>query len=322
MVSRRVVLGALAGFALAGAGFATGSFRATLKAAQRRVAQRSLLAETGAGLIEYARAGAGTPLMMMMVHGTGGGFDQGLRFGQGLIERGFEIIAPSRFGYLRSAFPSDPSPANQADALADLLDRLAIARIAVAGGSAGALTAAQFALRHPERCSHLVLMVPAANLSGRDPVEFTVMQQFLVGRVLTSDAWFWSLMALAPERMIGTLLATDPALLDKVSAQERERAHLILNELMPIAPRARGMMNDGKFSGQPSDLDFSAISVPTLILSAEDDRFGTAATAREIAARMPGARLVIYPTGGHIWLGHDDDLAGEIARFVRSGAPA
>ncbi|MDQ2092002.1 alpha/beta fold hydrolase [Marimonas arenosa] len=319
MWTRRAMLGGLGALGLAAGSYAAGSFRATLASARRRLTQRSQLAETRFGPIEFARAGDGTRLLM--VHGTGGGFDQGLRFGQGLIERGFEIIAPSRFGYLRSAFPDQPSPDNQADAFADLLDHLQIERIAVAGGSAGALPAAAFARRHPDRCSRLILMVPAANLSGRDPVEFTALQQFLVRQVLTSDFWFWSLATLAPERMFGTLLATDPVLLDRVSPAERERAHLILTDLMPIAPRARGMMNDGYFSGHPTDLDFAAITAPTLILSAEDDRFGTAETARLIAARVPGARLVIYPDGGHIWLGHDADLAREIAEFVGPSPP-
>ena len=56
--------------------------------------------------------------------------------------------------------------------------------------------------------------------------------------------------------------------------------------------------------------------MPTLVLSCEDDLFGTAATARLLAKRIPGARLVVYPDGGHIWLGHDADLAAEIARFI------
>jgi 2-hydroxy-6-oxonona-2,4-dienedioate hydrolase len=50
----------------------------------------------------------------------------------------------------------------------------------------------------------------------------------------------------------------------------------------------------------------------------EDDRFGTAATARDIAAAVPCAKLVIYPQGGHIWVGHDRELWTEVEAFVRS----
>ena len=69
-----------------------------------------------------------------------------------------------------------------------------------------------------------MLLVPAANLTNRDPVEFTALQRLAVGAVLGSDFWFWALSRLAPGQMIRTLLATDPALLDRVTPEERRRA--------------------------------------------------------------------------------------------------
>lgn len=315
-LSRRSVLLGAAGATLLGAsGYAFASYRAALGAARQRVTQVSELIGTPFGALEYAAAGHGDPLLM--IHGTGGGFDQGLRFGQALMAQGFKIIAPSRFGYLRSDYPSDPSPARQADALAALLDHLGIERLPVAGGSAGALSAAQFALRHPDRCSALILLVPAMNLTGEDPVEFTPLQRLVVNQLLTSDVWFWLLSRATPDQLIGSLLATDPRLLRTVSQAERERARLILHEIMPVSARTRGMLNDGHYAGSPADIDLNAITTPTLIVSAEDDRFGTAGTARIIAARIAVARLIIYPTGGHIWLGRNDELADEIAAFVR-----
>ncbi|WP_438362787.1 hypothetical protein [Nioella halotolerans] len=32
--------------------------------------------------------------------------------------------------------------------------------------------------------------------------------------------------------------------------------------------------------------------------------------------RLPAARLILYPDGGHIWLGRDDALTGEIATSI------
>lgn len=46
---------------------------------------------------------------LLMIHGTGGGFDQGLTFTEEFVRRGHRVIAPSRFAYLRSDFPDDPS---------------------------------------------------------------------------------------------------------------------------------------------------------------------------------------------------------------------
>lgn len=301
---------------VAAGAYAAGAYRAAKGATGARLALRSSVINTSAEALEYAVAGRGPPLMM--IHGTGGGFDQGLLFAHGLRERGMQIVAPSRFGYLRSAFPEDASPAHQADVLAELLDHLEVDRLPVVGGSAGALTAAEFALRHPDRCSALILIVPAANLTGRDPVEFTVFQRFAVDTVLNSDVWFWALTALAPRQLIRTLLATDPALLNRISTEEQDRARLILEGLMPISRKVDGLHTDGFWAGTPSLIAFEKITVPTLILSCEDDLFGTAATARLLVERIPKSRLVVYPEGGHIWLGHDADLADEIVRFIES----
>ena len=314
MTARRTVLAGLGGAAMVAGGYGLGAFHEARRQSDSRLFGQSQLIDTAAGAVEYAIAGDGPPVMM--IHGTGGGFDQGLLFAAALRARGYRILSPSRFGYLRSDFPDDASPAHQADVLIDLLDHLEMERVAVVGGSAGALTAAELARRHPARCSALVLLVPAANLTERDPVAFSPLQQVAVTAVLGSDAWFWALSRLAPDQMIRTLLATDPALLDQVSAEERARAQTILAQIFPIAPKTRGLRNDGFWAGTPTTTAYDRITVPTLIVSCEDDLFGTAATARLLAERIAGAKLTIYPTGGHIWLGHDAAIADELAAFL------
>src|SRR5512145_3170523 len=70
---------------------------------QRIDSMGSRVIETACGLIEYAQVGSGEPVLV--IHGNGGGFDQGLGLAQGYIGEGFQIIAPSRFGYLRTPLP-------------------------------------------------------------------------------------------------------------------------------------------------------------------------------------------------------------------------
>jgi 2-hydroxy-6-oxonona-2,4-dienedioate hydrolase len=289
-------------------------FRHAVIAAELRVSGHSSTITTPFGLLEYGLAGSGSPLLM--IHGTGGGFDQGLSFASGIKQRGHRIISPSRFGYLRSDFPADPSLANQADAFVTLLDHLGIERLPVIGGSAGALSATAFALRHPDRCSALILLVPAANVDGSDPLEMSALQAMAVRALLNSDFLYWSALQSAPERLIGTMLATDPSLLSTVSPSERKRAFAILWDMMPIHARAKGMLNDALQAGHPARMDFSRLLMPVLIISAEDDRFGTAATARKIAKALPHAELAILPDGGHIWLGHDEAVADRIQGFI------
>ena len=177
MIPRRIVLTGLGGLAVATAAYFVGAFRAAKVSTDVRLAMRSSVIATSAGALEYGVAGRGPPLMM--IHGTGGGFDQGLLFAHGLREAGMQIVAPSRFGYLR---------------------------------------------------------------------------------------------------------------------------------------------NDGFWSGTPSPTAFEQITVPTLILSCEDDLFGTADTARLLVERIPDAELTIYLTGGHIWLGRDPEVAERISDFIRETA--
>ena len=316
-ITRRQWLLGVGGVALLGTGCLRFRFRQAVEAAEQRISGRSQTINTAFGALEYAVAGSGSPLLM--IHGTGGGFDQGLSFASGVMRRGHQIVSPSRFGYLRSDFPANPSLANQADAFVALLDHLRINRLPVMGGSAGAMSATAFALRRPDRCTKLILLVPAANVSGADPVVMNATQEMVVRTLLNSDFIYWSALELAPEKLVGTLLATDPKLLSTVSPLERKRAFDILSNMMPIHARAKGMLNDALQAGHPAKIEFPALKMPMLIISAEDDRFGTAATARKIAEIVPHAELTVLQDGGHIWLGHEEAVVERIQVFLEPG---
>ena len=75
--SFRVPLLALGLALLAGATWTGLRYRHDLDAARERISGRSEVLQTGWGRLEYAVAGdAGGPALLM-IHGTGGGFDQG-----------------------------------------------------------------------------------------------------------------------------------------------------------------------------------------------------------------------------------------------------
>jgi pimeloyl-ACP methyl ester carboxylesterase len=87
--------------------------------------------------------------------------------------------------------------------------------------------------------------------------------------------------------------------------------------MLPISERWRGMLNDAHLAGHPARVDFRRIRISTLIISAQDDRFGTAGTSKAIAKQMPSAQLLLFPDGGHVLLGHDEESARAIAQFVK-----
>jgi pimeloyl-ACP methyl ester carboxylesterase len=312
---RQLLLLSLAAAALVSAGVATSAYTQHIRAARARVRGRSRVFESRFGDMEYAEAGEGPPCVM--IHGTGGGFDQGLAFARRLSTAGWRVIAPSRFGYLRSVNPSDPSLHNQALAVVDLMDHLGIERAPILGGSAGALTALQFAIDHPGRCSALAAVVPASHVPGRPPPRPNAVGAAIMKYGLRSDFLFWLALALAPDAMTRSLLATDPRLVHAAAPEEQARVRAILDAIQPVSLRAGGFVNDAAQAGAPQPMPLERISAPTLAISCEDDLFGTAAAARHIAASVRGAELVIYPEGGHVWVGHDHELWSRIDSFLR-----
>lgn len=317
-MKRRNVLLGLAGVAMIAGGATWREFTSAIETARSRVEGRSNVIQSRFGKVEYAEAGDGAPLLM--VHGTGGGFDQGLDFAAPLTSH-WRVIAPSRFGYLRSDFPEDASSEKQADAFIDLLDALRIEHAVVIGGSAGALSAMQFAIRHPDRCRALVAMVPAAHAPGRPPVDPpNPLARAIIEHGLKSDFLFWLGAALNEDAMIASLLATDAHLVRAAAPVERNRVRAILRNILPISARTRGLSNDARLAYDPAPMPLETIRVPTLALSLEDDRFQTLAAARHIADVVPGAQLVSYPTGGHIWVGRNEEVFGAVERFLSQHA--
>jgi pimeloyl-ACP methyl ester carboxylesterase len=314
-MARKSVLG-LAALGLGIAATAYAYARGMAAARARISACPSAVVPTRFGPLHYAAIGEGPPVLM--IHGAGGGFDQALFMARPLVEAGYRVIAPCRFGYLGSPLPRDPSSENQADAFVDLLDHLGLDRVAVCGGSAGAASALHFAIRHPERCASLLALVPAAQLAGHAPLApWTPSQRAFVRAVLASDFLFWAAMQVMPDAIVATLFATDPALLKAAGPGERDRLRGLFLRILPVSQRAEGLVNDERLTGEALPAGLGRIAAPTLALSLEDDRYGTADVARQIAALVPGARLVVYPTGGHVWIGRNEEVFATIDGFLR-----
>jgi pimeloyl-ACP methyl ester carboxylesterase len=292
-------------------------FDSDIKLASARVAQGSMLIATRCGPIEYQEAGTGVPLLA--VHGSGGGYDQGMAFSGALAHQGIRVIAMSRFGYLRTPMPADASAAAQADAHVCLLDALGIYQAGVLGGSAGAPSALQMAIRHPERVSALVLLVPLAykpqTLADSAPplrpwVENAVM------RLIGSDFLFWSALHLARDQLIKVVLATPPGLLASTNLHEQARVNTMLENILPVSARAEGLRHDTAAGKHLAAASLESVRAPTLIISARDDRYGTYASAQYTANGIAGARFIGFGEGGHTWIGHNDEVMSEIVKLL------
>ena len=312
------ILGAVLGGSIL---FAYFSYREDLAAAEARVSSGSRIVDTPCGSIEYAVVGQGAPVLV--VHGAGGGFDQGLEFGRPLADFGFMVIAVSRFGYLRSSFPADASPAAQADAHACLLDALKLPKAAILGGSAGAPSTIEFCLRHARRCSAMVLLVPAlfpAPRAGEPQVRPPAPPSFMAEAILGSDFFFWLNLKLARDTMLERLFATPVHDFRNAPPEEQERILRVMRAALPLGPRRKGLGNDLKILASAPRYELERLNVPTLVISIENDLFGIHESSRHAAQRIPGARLASFPTGGHLWVGRQEQVVSELTAFL-SGRP-
>lgn len=297
-------------------------YRHDLAAARQRIDTGSQVAETPCGPIEYAIRGEGPPLLV--IHGAGGGFDQGLLIGAPLQEAGYRIIAVSRFGYLRTPLPQDASPQAQADAYACLLDALGVQRVVVLGASAGSPSALQFARRHPGRCRALVLLVPvvfAPPAQEATAAKHASGGKFLLNSLWDSDFFLWLAPRLTPAIIDDTLLGTPSEVVEHASAGEQARVAKMTAQILPVEPRRAGMWNDMDVLSGLQPVDLERITVPTLVISTADDLFGTYSAALYTAVHIARAQFIGFSSGGHMLVGDQDHARDAIVEFLQQ-APA
>jgi pimeloyl-ACP methyl ester carboxylesterase len=305
------------------AAFVWFTYSRDIRAARELVATGSKIARTPCGMIEYADVGpVQAAPAILAIHGAGGGFDQSLDLARDFNVAGYRVVAPSRFGYLRTPLPKDASVEAQADAHACLLDALGLQKVVVVGGSMGAPSAMQLCLRHPERCRALVLLFPMAyepgSAAGALP---TGVAKFVMDTTLRSDFAFWAGSKLARDTMIKIIAATPPAVVKNASPDEQERVLRVIRDIEPISRREQGLRNDAAVAPTLPRYDLEHLAVPTLVVAAEDDLYGTYVRGRYTAEHIPGARFVGFPTGGHLLVGHRDDVTAVVNEFFKLHAP-
>ncbi len=321
-------------------------FRHDVTRATARAAQGSSVIDTRCGPIEVqqagappsrsqggraasggsGRGGAGDGLPLLMIHGSGGGHDQGMDFARPLVAHGIHVIAVSRFGYLRTPRPADASAEAQADAHVCVLDALGIEKAAVLGASAGGPSALQTAIRHPNRVSALVLVVPitppppVAQIAVA-PAVSDAKDAWLL-RLLGSDLLVWTMLHVARDAFFEHVLATPRALVHAASEVERTRVNAMAERVLPVSARAAGLIDDTRLGKSLKPYPLESIRAPTLAISARDDGFGTYSGAQQIASRIPGARFIGYDSGGHLLVGHDEEMVLAIVDWLKKAVPA
>jgi pimeloyl-ACP methyl ester carboxylesterase len=142
-------------------------------------------------------------------------------------------------------------------------------------------------------------------------------EKLLIGLV-ASDFLFWAALHVARDQVIDHVLATPPEQVANASPQEQARVNGMLDNILPVSARAAGLRSDTVLAVSLPAYALHSIRVPTLVVSTRDDGFGTFASAQFTASQIAGAKFIGYDHGGHVWVGHDGEIRGEILKLLRS----
>jgi pimeloyl-ACP methyl ester carboxylesterase len=173
------------------------------------------------------------------------------------------------------------SPFSHLDDLLALLDELKIAKATLIGLSAGSTIALDAALAVPDRVERIVLSGPAP--SGYMPKTAPPFTADLIAALKAADY----------KKVTEVLLAT-PVFAAPPAMQPLVRQMVTENDRMWTIPRT--LM---KAPAQPAMPRLESVRVPTLVLIGDQDEWQRE-PAEQLAARIPGARIVRVAGGGHL----------------------
>ena len=259
------------------------------------------------GKIEYLLTGKGPTILIS--HGITGGIDQGIGMSKDFLGEGYRFLFVSRFGYLKSSLPDNPSPRLQAEVYKELIDHLGIQSLFIFGNSAGSTSAINFAINYSQKCEGLILLSSNAPLdkpTGHPPI-FIFKSNFL----------FWLIMKLLGKSML-TMFVPKNVIKNLSKQKVKQMVEKIYFTALPITKRTKGIIFD-LFVSNPSiydDLAFDQINSPTIIINAIDDPATLLEGARTLSKKIKNSNLVTFKTGGHLLLDHEDKIKNKIMKFV------
>lgn len=266
-----------------------------MRRAYERVRGKSKVVASPYGEIEYTDGGNGPAVLV--IHGSGGGYDQGELMVQAVLGNQFHWIAPSRFGYLRSTFHQGATFDEQAHAYAHLLDQLGVKQVAVVALSHGGPSALLFAVLHPERVTSLTLISCGVAASAAQSQTQANQKGDLLTTIFKHDPLYWGISRLF-RRQLMELMGANAAVIAGLTPEQRLLVDQVIDYMNPVSLRSAGTAFDNQ-AALPNER-IAAIKTPTLIFHAADDSLQLFHNAEFAAATIPQARLMRFEKGGHL----------------------
>lgn len=203
---------------------------------------------------------------------------------------------------------------------ADVLDGLGLDGADLVGSSFGGYVALRGAAAHPGRVGRVVLAGCPAFVPGwRAPGFFSLLRTPVVGRLLlslppTAGAVRTSLRQMGHGRSLAGGRIPAP-MLDWVRAWQRDTGTMANDAAMIVACGTRRRGFDPALD--LDDAALAAVTAPTLVVAGTDDPVGGEAVCRDLARRLPDARVEVLAGAGHLpWLDDPDGVAGLVSSFL------
>jgi 2-hydroxy-6-oxonona-2,4-dienedioate hydrolase len=286
-----------------------------LRRAYARLEGRSEVAHLASGNIEFTRGGSGIPVLV--IHGSGGGFDQGQLIAQAVLGEAFQWIAPSRMGYLRSTLRDGATFEDQAHAYAALLDHLQLDRVAVVALSHGGPSALLFAALYPERVTSLTLLSCGVATSAEADQQAANRKGNALTMIFRYDLLYWTASRFMRNRLL-SVMGANAETIAQMSPVQRELITRLIDEMNPVAPRYPGVALDNR-AALPNE-QVAAIRAPTLVIHARDDALQLYHNAEYAATHIPNAELMAYDRGGHFLVAVElPAIQAAVRRFIGRG---
>lgn len=305
---RKWVIGGSA--ALAGLfGAALYSARAARRA-EELVPMDGRIVTAGPYRLHVTEQGEGRPLLL--IHGLGA---QLRSFGQAMVDelaRDHRVIRVDRpgSGYSPPLASGSQRLADQADAIAALIDELGLERPVLVGHSLGGALSLAIAQRHPDKVGGLALIAPATQPVRDVPAVFRGLMVPLSMVPLVARTLAVPLAQASRDKVLREVFRPDPV-----------PADYLINGGGALAMRpgnveaACGDLQLAREDGEAMAAGHGALSLPVAILFGRGDNLlDPAEHGEKTAGTIPGARLTLVE-GGHM-LPYTAPVA--TAKWVRS----
>ncbi len=251
---------------------------------------RMRLVETSSGRVAFLKAGSGPTLMLL--HGLGTSSETWGPTIRALVDR-FTVYAPDLPGHGQSSgAPLRGSVEPLVKALDEFCEEQGIETAAGVGHSLGGLVAVRFALNHPDRVSHLVL-VDAGGIGEEMSWLLRLAAIPLLGKLVFGPSRLWL-------KHYNDRLLVPPGNVDTNLLRSIHRSRT-LHVTAGFMRRAVGLSADllGPVESAYLLPRLGEIAAPVLVLWGEQDRLFPVEQLESVRETCPQVEIRTFPDVGH-----------------------